>query len=267
MMKLFDFHTHAFVDSIAERAVGKLAETSGIIPYTNGTISGLKNAMLKNEISCCMILPVATKASQQMTINEWAASVMKDGIYCCGSVFPDAEDVFDEISRIKKLGLFGVKLHPEYQGFFPDDEKMFPIYKKIAEEGLFVVFHGGYDPLSPDFIRGTPERFAKVAQKIPELTFVVAHLGGMNLWDDVEKYIAGKYRNIYIDVSVIAGHIDESQLLRIIRTHGADKVLFGSDCPWDNPINEINMINRLPLRDKEKELIFHENAERLLGLL
>jgi predicted TIM-barrel fold metal-dependent hydrolase len=45
---------------------------------------------------------------------------------------------------------------------------------------------------------------------------------------------------------------------------GADKVLFGSDCPWDDPANEIAMINRLPLTDEEKELIFYRNAERLL---
>lgn len=264
-MKLFDFHTHAFVDALAERAVGKLAETSGIEPYTDVTVSELRDAMRKNNIDGCMILPVATKPSQQTAINNWAAEIMGDGIYCCGSIFPDAEDALEEISRIKGLGLYGVKFHPEYQLFYPDEEKMLPIYERIAEEELFAVFHGGYDPLSPDVIRGTPERFAKIARLVPRLTFVAAHLGAMNQWDDVEKHLAGKLENVYFDVGVIAGHISDEQLLRIIRTHGADRILFGSDCPWDNPHNEFEMLERLPLTDDERELIYFRNAERLLG--
>lgn len=263
-MKYFDFHTHAFVDALAERAVGQLAETSGIEPYTNGTVSGLREAMKKKNIDGCLVLPVATKPSQQKNINNWAADIMGDGIYCCGSIFPGAEDALEEITRIKSLGLYGVKFHPEYQLFYPDEERMIPIYEKIAEEGLFAVFHGGYDPLSPDFIRGTPERFARVAERVPQLTFVAAHLGAMNQWDKVEECLAGKYSNVYFDVAVIAGHIENDRLLRIIRKHGADKILFGSDCPWDNPYNEIEMLENLLLTEAEKELIYYKNAERLM---
>lgn len=265
-MKLFDFHTHAFVDVLAERAVGKLAETSGISPYTDGTLGGLREAMRKNNIDGCMILPVATKPSQQTTINNWAAEIMGEEIYCCGSIHPNAEDALEEISRIKSLGLCGVKFHPEYQLFYPDEERMIPIYEKIAEEGIFAVFHGGFDPLSPELIRGTPERFAKIAERVPQLTFVAAHLGAMNQWDEVEKYLAGKFENVYFDVGVIAGYIGDEQLLRIIRTHGAEKILFGSDCPWDNPRNELEMLEKLPLTDGERADIYYRNAEKLLKM-
>ncbi|MGN0473555.1 MAG: amidohydrolase family protein, partial [Acutalibacteraceae bacterium] len=115
-----------------------------------------------------------------------------------------------------------------------------------------------------DVIRATPERMAIAAESVPELIFIFAHLGGMNQWDDAERYVVGRLDNVYLDVSVIAGYIKDEQLLRIIRNHGADKILFGSDCPWDLPSNEITMINRLPLSDEEKEKIFHKNAENLL---
>ena len=98
------------------------------------------------------------------------------------------------------------------------------------------------------------------------MTVVAAHLGGMNLWDDVLRHIAGKYDNLYMDVGVVARYIEDDILLKIIRQQGAEKVLFGSDCPWDDPANEIAMINRLPLSNEEKGLIFHKNAERLLGI-
>lgn len=265
-MKIFDFHTHAFVDSLAERALAAISETSGIEPYTNGTVKDLQRAMTENDIYGAMLLPVATKPSQQTTINNWAADIMGGGIYCCGAIHPDAEDALEEISRIKSLGLCGVKFHSEFQHFYPDEKKMFPIYEKIAQEGLFAVFHGGWDPVSGKEIRAAPERFAAAVERFPELTFIIAHLGGMRLWDDVEKYIAGKFSSVYLDVSVIAGHISQEQLLRIIKMHGADKILFGSDCPWTNPAAEIEMIDSLPLSDHDKELIFFRNAEKLLGI-
>ncbi|MCR5599172.1 MAG: amidohydrolase family protein [Ruminococcus sp.] len=265
-MRYFDFHTHAFTDSLAERAISGLAQTSGITPATDGTLSGLRRKMAENGIERAMLLPIATKPSQQATINDWAASVMGGGIYCCGTVHPDAEDAVAEVERIKTLGLYGVKFHSEYQNFFPDEERLFPIYEKIAELGLIAVFHGGWDPFAGEIVKATPQSFAAVAETFPKLKIVAAHLGGMDLWNDVEKYTAGKYENMWFDVSVIARYIKDEQLLRIIRMQSAERILFGSDCPWDEPANEIAMIERLPLSDEEKELIFHRSAEKLLSI-
>ena len=88
----------------------------------------------------------------------------------------------------------------------------------------------------------------------------------MNLWDDVERYLAGRFDNVYLDVSVIAGYVDPEQVYRIIKMQGADKVLFGSDCPWSDPSTEIALVDGLPLSEEEKELIFYKNAERLLKI-
>ena len=266
-MKYFDFHTHAFTDYLAERALSGLSDTSGKTPATNGTVNGLREIMRKNNIDEFLLLPVATKPSQQTTINNWASEIMGNGLYSCGTIHPDADDAIAEIKRIKSLGLYGIKFHSEYQKFCPDEKRMFPIYEKIAENGLIAVFHGGFDPFGDGEIRCTPERMARAVEKFPELKFVVAHAGGLNLWNDVEKYLAGKFDNLYLDVSVIASfNMNEKQLMRIIRANGTDKILFGSDCPWDNPANEINMINNLSLSEIDKEKIFFRNAYALLGL-
>ena len=266
-MKYFDFHTHAFTDELAHRALSGLSETSGKIPATDGTINGLREIMYRNNIDEFLILPVATKPKQQTVINNWASSVMGDGLYAFGTVHPDADDAITEIARIKSLGLYGIKFHSEYQKFFPDDPKMFPIYETMIYYNLPALFHGGYDPYCDGNIRCTPERMAHTVEKFPELTFISAHLGGLKLWDDVEKYLAGNFDNLFLDISVIASFdIDRNQLLRIIKKHGTDKILFGSDCPWDNPANEIDLINSLPLSDTDKENIFFRNAHKLLGL-
>ena len=265
-MRYFDVHAHAFADPIAERALSALSDTSSIAPATDGTVRGLHRIMAERNIDSALVLPVATKPSQQTTINNWAAEIMGDGLYCCGTVHPDAQDAVDEVGRIKKLGLYGVKFHSEYQHFCPDDERMFPIYERISELGLLAVFHGGWDPFGEGDIRATPQSFARVCEAFPDLKVVAAHLGGMKLWSDVERYLAGRYDDLYMDVGVVARYIDDETLLRIIRKQGADKVLFGSDVPWDDPAHEMAMIERLPLTHEEKELIFYKNAEKLLGV-
>lgn len=269
-MKYFDFHTHAFADFLAPRAMELLSataknqQTTDISPCTDGTLRGLKTLMERRGISEFMILPVATKPSQQNSINKWAADIMGGGIYCCGSIHPNAEDALEELERIKALGLMGVKFHSEYQKFRPDEERMMPIYQKISELGLIAVFHGGWDPFGESDIRAVPQSFANIAGLFPNMTIVAAHLGGMLLFDDVEQYIAGKFRNVYLDTGIVSNYIDNVQLLRIIKNHGADRILFASDAPWDDPANEIEMLNRLPLSEDELEMICFRNGENLL---
>lgn len=265
-MRYFDFHTHAFTDSLAERAMSGLSGTSGITPATNGTVSALRELMSKRGIDCAMLLPIATKPSQQQTINDWAADIMGNGLYCCGTIHPNSPDALSELEHIRKLGLFGVKFHSEYQGFAPDEEKMFPIYQRMSELGLIAVFHAGWDPYAKGEILATPQTFAVIAEKFPNLRIVAAHLGGILLWDDVEKYLAGKFRNLWFDTGVIARYISSSQLLRIIKKHGTDRILFASDCPWDDPANETALISALPLNNAEREQIFFCNAAALLGI-
>lgn len=262
-----DFHTHAFADKIAERAMQQLSQTASVKPYTDGTLKGLKEKMRKSGINAAVVLPIATKPSQHEVLNKWAADINgKDGIYALGSVHPDGNDAVSYLERIKAMGLHGIKLHPDYQNFFVDDEKAFPIYEKCAELGLPIVFHSGFDPLSPDVIHAGAEGFLKIHETFPDLTMIIAHLGGMYRWDKVERLLAGLSGNIYFDLAFTAGEAGEKQLMRIISKHGADRILLGSDCPWNDPVNEIEMVKRLRLTQEEKELIFYKNAARLLGL-
>lgn len=262
-----DFHTHAFADKIAEKAIAGLSATSGIEPFTDGTLSGLKKRMKECGIAGSVLLPVATKPSQHGIVNSWAAEINnRDGIYAFGSVHPKGEDALEYLDKINELGLYGVKLHPDYQNFLTTDESIYPVYEKCAELGLPILFHAGYDPLSPDLIHGTAEGFRRIADTFPNLTMILAHLGGMYRWDRTERLLAGIKGNVYFDLAVIAGEIGEEQLMRIISKHGADRILFGSDCPWDNPQNEIDMVESLPITAGERELIFYKNAERILKI-
>ncbi len=263
---VIDFHVHAFDERIAEKAISKLEETSDFMAFNRGTIKETIECFDEWGVDKGVLLTIATKPSQQKTINDWALNQASDRIIPFGSIHPDAEDVFEELERIKSMGLKGIKFHPDYQEFFIDDEKMLPIYKKCAELGLIVVFHAGYDPLSPDIIHALPEASAKVFKAVPNMTMVLAHLGGMYHFDDVEKYLVGLEGNLYFDTAYINNNIDKSQLERIINNHGADRILLASDSPWHEASGEIALVKSLGISDEDKELILHKNAERLLGL-
>lgn len=264
---IVDFHTHAFADVIAERAINRLLSVSSELKnFTDGTAKNLSDKLHEWNVDIGVLLPIATKASQQDIINSWAAETQKNysNIVCFGSVFPFADDAVSQLEKIKATGLHGIKLHPDYQDFFMDDEKVFPVYEKCEELSIPVIFHAGFDPLSPDLIHCTPQMALKVHKKFPEMTMILAHLGGMRLFDEVENLLAGE--GIYFDTAYIKGEISDEQLTRIIRKNGADRILLGSDCPWNPPTYEIEIIKRLPLTQNEKDLIMYKNALRLLKL-
>jgi predicted TIM-barrel fold metal-dependent hydrolase len=52
---------------------------------------------------------------------------------------------------------------------------------------------------------------------------------------------------------------------RMIKSHGSEQVLFGSDFPWKDPTVIINKLQTLSLTDDELENIFYKNALKLLG--
>ena len=188
---VIDFHIHAFDDSIAERAIQKLEIVSNLKSFTNGTIADTIECFDKWGVDKGVLLPIATKPSQQTTINNWAVKQKSERIIPFGSIHPDAEDALKELERIKNLGLKGIKLHPDYQNFIIDEDRMIPIYKKCAELRLAIIFHAGFDPLSPDLVHAMPENCANAFKAVPEMTMILSHLCGMRFWNDVEKYLVG----------------------------------------------------------------------------
>ncbi len=262
---LIDFHTHCFPEKIAEKAISKLSYASGgMIPMTDGTKAGLLSVMDREGVDISVVLNIATNATQQTSVNDFAASIRSNRIIAFGSVFPDSPDVLSELERIHDMGLLGVKLHPNYQGFSADDPKMRPIYQKIAALGLITVFHAGLDYGFPPPYGGMPDKLARALPWFEGAPVVAAHLGGIGCFEEVITHLCGK--NIYLDTSFSYGQLPRYYAEKIVKTHGADKILFGTDTPWHTAAQEQRLIHTLHLSEEECKLIFSENAKRLLHL-
>lgn len=264
---IIDFHTHAFNPKIAERAVAKLEEISGLTPYTRGLVDQLTDRFDEWGVDKGVMLSIATKPSQQRIINDWAAEIGRENerIIAFGTVHPDAEDALEEIERIKELGLHGVKLHPDYQSFMADDPKLDDIYELLTEVGLPVIFHAGFDCMSPELIHCPPERALRMIKRHPKMKVVLAHLGGNDMWDEVCDLLAGIGGEVYFDTSFTAACPD-GLMKSIIEKHGFERILLGSDCPWESTQKMIEKLMRLGLPDDAFKAILGGNAQRLLGL-
>lgn len=261
---LIDFHTHAFPEKLAAKAITVLAAASGFLPVADGTIGGLLDSMEKAGVDKSVILGIATNAHQQASVNDFLFSLADDEHFIpFGSVYPDAPDALSELERIKSAGLKGIKFHPEYQNFYVDDEKMKPIYKKASELGLIVVFHAGFDYGYPAPYHCMPENLAR-ALKWLDTPVVAAHWGGQDCTEEVLSTLCGL--PLYFDISFGYGNIAKPTAEKIIDKHGIDKFLFGSDSPWHNPAWEKHMVEGLDISQEDREKIYYKNAVKLLNI-
>lgn len=260
-----DAHVHAFTDSIAQKAMKNLSATAKTQPNTDGTVADCRRVLTECGVDYGVLLPIATKPHQQEIINNWAAEVNTGDLISFGTVHPDNPDYLQELERIKALGLKGVKLHPDYQGFFIFEERLIPFWRRCAELDLPVTIHIGYDPISPLVHRALPQDLTFVHNKVPNVKIIAAHFGGMYAWEAVYRYLCGD-PYIWLDTAYTAGMLNEELMECIIRKHGAHRVLFASDLPWHKPTSEEEVLNHLHLTDEEKDKIFFRNAIELLKL-
>ena len=263
---IIDFHTHCFPDKIAEKALPVLKSRSGIThPFHDGTVSGLLELAKNNGVDCSVVLNITTNPHQQSKVNDFAISLTDvDGIIPFGSVHPDSPCALEELERLKANGIKGVKLHPDYQDFFVNEKKMFPIYEKIASLGLITLFHCGFDIGYPEPVHCTAEALASVLPVFGNAPVVAAHFGGIWSMPETRKHLAGK--NVYLDTAYGYGMLTPRYAKEIIDIHGADKILFGSDAPWNTPSQDIELIKCFGLTAEEEKAVLGENARKLLGI-
>lgn len=262
---MIDFHTHTFPDKIAKTSIEVLAKRSGVSPHSDGTADGLLRRMEQDGVDISVVLPVMTKITQFDTVNRVALEIgEKKGLISFGGVHPDCPDIKRKMREIRSLGLKGVKIHPAYQQVYMDDIRYLRILEAASEQGLIVLAHAGIDIGLPEPNYAAVEKIIRAIKEAAPEKLVLAHLGGWKEWDAVEEILAGE--NVYLDTAFLEGYISDEQLLRIIRKHGAEKILFGTDSPWSRQRNGIERIEKLSLSKEEKRLILGENARELLEL-
>jgi len=264
---IIDFHTHAFPDRIAPHAIESLKVKIERTPETDGTLKDLTEKMKAWGIDYSVICNIATNAKQVPNVNNFAITSAEQypSVIPLGSVHPEYNDAEGELKKLKATGIKGIKIHPDYMNNDIDNGSFDEIFDICSSLDLFVITHTGLDVCSPDHIHATPDMILKVIKNHPELKLICAHFGANCMWDEVREKLCGK--DIWMDTSLayVEPH-DKTLLKEILLRHDPDRILYGSDCPWCPPYDNVKFIESFGLSDDLCDKIFEKNAKSLLKL-
>lgn len=254
---IIDVHTHAFPDSLAPRAMEKL-EVGNARAFTDGTVAGLLRSMDAAGVDQSVICSIATKPEQFDPILKWSLAVQSDRLIPLASIHPADPRAVERVAEVKAAGLRGLKIHPYYQDFDLADEALSDFYGAVESSGLLLVSHTGFDIAFPKDRRADATRILKVLDRFPRMNFMATHFGAWNDWDDVESRLIGKPVNL--EISLTLEFLSPEQVRRMILSHPADRLYFGSDSPWGNPAEALRLLRDLDLPSPLLQKILSSNA-------
>jgi uncharacterized protein len=169
----------------------------------------------------------------------------------------DVEGSLRELDRCAGHDSFrGVKFHPMNNAYYPFIEDYYPVYARVEELGLPMLWHSGTSPYSH------PLQIAFVARRFPRIPFILGHFALSDLtW---ECFPAAELAdNIMVDTTAnpIVPVIDDW-----LRRFGSERMLWGSDFPFYDVAYELVKIDHLTIEPEAKRQIVCENARRLFRL-
>ena len=262
---VIDAHCHIYPEKIAAKAVNGTDNFYGEHSVGTGTVDDLIEREQKAGIDKFVVQSVATTPQQVSRINHFIAdevSSKPEILTGLGTLHPDSSDIKGDIDELIALGLKGVKLHPDIQAFKLDDYRCLKIYEICEEKGLPLLIHTG--DYRYDF--SNPNRMLPILDIYTNLTIVGAHLGGWSIYDEAaEKY--KDYKNFYVDCSSSFYYLKPEKAKEIIRTYGAERVLFGTDYPMWEAKTELDYFLSLGLDEWEIRCILNKNAKKIFGVI
>ncbi|MBR5047835.1 MAG: amidohydrolase family protein [Eubacterium sp.] len=280
---IIDFHVHTFPKAVADLAIHTIGyEKAGIRAFTDGTPEGLIDSMKKAGIAYSVNLPVPTNMKQMVKLNRLAVETREEnlqkGIINFGGIHPQYEDYKSVMKDLAAHGVPGIKIHPAFMDTDIEDIRCLRVIDYACQLGLCVLLHTGIELSTHDHNYCTVEGILHVIHEVGPDKLILAHMGNLGFWDQVEKYLCGA--PVWFDTAFSLGKIcrdpkapikpfmDEKlrpeDFTRIARKHGTDRLLFGTDSPWGGQQEEVDMIRALDFTQEELEKIFSGNAKPLL---
>jgi predicted TIM-barrel fold metal-dependent hydrolase len=260
---IIDCHMHVWPDHIADAMQSQ--RPSGMPLRFDGKVSGLLVTMDEAGIDKGLALGVGIKASVVARTNEFIGSVPRDRLIPFGTVHPDLS-VEENLRHLRDNGIVGVKLHPLFQELSLADPRVLEILTALSEEGMPVVTHVGAGGDEAANERGRPALLRALADQLPDLRLIACHFGGYHLLDEAEDHVLGSSVTLETSWPPTMAELEPERVVALIRKHGADRVVYGSDWPMADPSAEIAAIRALGLTTDEEAGILGGNLARILGL-
>ena len=263
--KVIDAHCHIYPDKIAQKAAGATDRFYDVHGFGDGTVGMLMREGKKAGIDRFIVQSVATTPKQVSSINNFISHTVAESngvLVGLGTLHPDSEDMAKDVEEIIALGLHGVKLHPDIQGFKIDDYRCLKIYELCEKHKLPILMHTG----DSRYDNSNPNRLIPILEIYTDLTVIGAHFGGWSIWEEASKKLHG-IPNLYVDCSSTFAWMPEDRTIKeMIERYGTDRVLFGTDYPMWSPSTEIERFMGLGYDDETNQKILYDNAVKVFGI-
>ena len=268
---VIDFHTHIFPERIAEKTMALLSQKGNMTPYASGTADGLASEMEKAGVDISLTLPVLTNPQSFDGVNRFAREInlafenKERRLISFAGIHPRCENIDEKMAFIKKSGFYGVKIHPDYQDTFINDEGYVRIMECAREYDLIVITHSGVDAAYRDKpVKCPPTLVKELIKKVPHKKLVLAHCGANEMFDEVLSSLCDE--DVYFDTALVLRYICEDTFKAILKKHGEDRMLFATDSPWSSVKGDVDKIRSFSLSKTVEDKLFYKNASLLLGI-
>ena len=187
---IIDFHTHIFPDKIAQKTIDFLSLKGGIEAFSDGSATALVKRLEQAGVNLAITLPVITNPLQFDSINRFAAEVNREyankptRLISFAGIHPLCEDLDKKMSFIAKSGFLGVKIHPDYQDTYINDERYVKILESAREYDLIVVTHTGVDVAYTE-VHAPAHLTLELIRRVQHSKLVLAHMGANAMYDQV----------------------------------------------------------------------------------
>ncbi|HEY3313965.1 MAG TPA: amidohydrolase family protein [Bacillota bacterium] len=193
-------------------------------------------------------------ADRLWAINEGLAAAVKASSGRIGALgkldlhLPD-EVVAHELEHLRDLGLWGVG---ETVGLHGRVERLEPVLRALSNAPrpvLPVWIHGDY-PMDADDL----EQVLALARGYPAVPIVIGHLGGDHWIPVIDG--ARRLDHVYLDTSEAVNLV----AVRVAAAEMPDRLLFGSDFPWEDPRVALMRVGQVGLESPALQRILGQNA-------
>ena len=180
----------------------------------------------------------------------------------------------DFVTCFDTMGFKGLRLFPTYHGYDFDDRCFSEIMVVAEEKKIPVVLSVRIeDERQHHWLMKVPplniKSVAKVISDFPKIPFIISGASYSELL--YEKEFLLQNNNWFFDIARMQGrndnHVEVEVIVRAINDFGAERMLFGSNAPFQYVKSSLLKVQNAMIGEKEKSLILSGNAGKLIDIM
>jgi len=264
---LVDFHVHLFPDRLFDAIRRQFVADYGwnVLHhlYWRESLAYLR----ERGIGTAVYSNYAHRSGIARGLNDWNLNVLAEtpNLYCFAAFHPEDDDgLAMAAALLDHPQILGFKLQLLVQRFFPDDERLFPLYELVMAKGKRLLFHVGTGPVENEFVGIVP--FRRLLARYPGLPAIIAHMGALEYGAFGE--LLADHPRLYMDTafSFIPRLGPIFDLGGDFLERNRERILYGSDFP--NILfpreDEIDTLLNFNLSQEFYDAVFRDNGLRLI---